>query len=122
MLVRGIRGATTVARDGTREVLEATRELLETLQEQNGFEITDIASILFTVTRDIRSVFPAEAARGIGWDRVPLLCFQEIEVPGALPRCIRVLVHVNTTREQEEIKHIYLREAKSLRKDLIEQA
>lgn len=122
MLVRGIRGATTVAEDSNREVLEATRELLETIQEQNDFKVTDIASILFTVTRDIRSVFPAEAARGIGWDRVPLLCFQEIEVPGSLPRCIRVLVHVNTNRNQENIKHIYLREARALRQDLLEQA
>ncbi|MDD2510475.1 MAG: chorismate mutase [Syntrophomonas sp.] len=71
-----------------------------------------------TVTADIRSAFPAAAARAIGWDKVPLLCFQEIEVPDSLPRCIRVLLHVNTVKNQQEIKHIYLKAARSLRRDL----
>lgn len=118
MLVRGIRGATTVGSDTVEEVLEATRELLEIIREENEFAVEDIASALFTVTADVRSVFPAAAARSIGWDKVPLLCFQEIEVPDALERCIRVLVHVNTDKRQDEIKHIYLKEAQSLRADL----
>lgn len=118
MLVRGIRGATTVTADTVEEVLQATRELLELIRQENQFEIEDIASALFTVTADVRSVFPAAAARSIGWDKVPLLCFQEIEVPNALPRCIRVLVHVNTEKKQAEIKHIYLKDAQSLRTDL----
>jgi len=118
LLVRGIRGATTVKKDRPEDVLKATRELLELMQKENAFTMEDIASVLFTVTSDIRSAFPAEAARAIGWDKVPLLCFQEIEVPGALPRCIRVLVHINTDKSQEEIKHIYLREARQLRQDL----
>ncbi|MGE5391460.1 MAG: chorismate mutase [Deltaproteobacteria bacterium] len=118
MLVRGIRGATTVNSDTVEEVLQATRELLEQIRNENDLNIEDIASALFTVTADVRSVFPAAAARSIGWDKVPLLCFQEIEVPDALPRCIRVLVMVNTDKSQEDIKHIYLKEAQSLRTDL----
>lgn len=120
MLMRGIRGATTVERDEAELVLEATRELLEIIQKENAFDIEDVASALFTVTSDIRSVFPAAAARSIGWEKVPLLCFQEIEVAGALPGCIRVLVHVNTDKRQEEIKHIYLKGSQVLRKDLME--
>lgn len=120
MLVRGIRGAITVSRDDRSEILEATGELLGRIQRDNEFEPEHVASALFTVTSDIRSVFPAEAARLMGWDKVPLLCFQEIEVPGSLPLCIRVLVHVNTHKKQEEIRHIYLREAQCLRQDLID--
>lgn len=120
-MVRGIRGATTVSTDTVEEVLLATRELLEIIRKENDFAVEDIASALFTVTADIRSVFPAAAARSIGWDKVPLLCFQEIEVPDALARCIRVLVHVNTDKRQDEIKHIYLKEAQSLRADLQKQ-
>lgn len=119
MLVRGIRGAITIKEDTAAEVLESTRELLTVMQENNEFKVEDIASVLFTVTSDIRAAFPAQAARAIGWDKVPLLCFQEIEVPGALPRCIRVLVHVNTCKSQEEIKHVYLKGAQQLRQDLI---
>lgn len=122
MLMRGIRGATTIERDEPEMVLEATRELLEKIQKENAFEIKDVASALFTVTSDIRSVFPAAAARSIGWEKVPLLCFQEIEVAGSLPGCIRVLVHVNTDKSQEEIKHIYLKGAQVLRKDLLEKS
>ncbi len=118
MLVRGIRGATTVNQDNVEEILDATRELLQIMQKENDFAIDDIASALFTVTSDLRSVFPAAAARSIGWEKVPLMCFQEIEVPGSLPRCIRVMLHVNTDKSQNEIKHIYLKEAQGLRIDL----
>lgn len=118
MIMRGIRGATTVNEDRVEQVLQATRELLQIMQEENDFAIEDVASALFTVTSDVRSVFPAAAARSIGWDKVPLMCFQEIEVPESLPLCIRVLVHVNTDKSQGEIKHIYLKEARSLREDL----
>ncbi|MEN6327211.1 MAG: chorismate mutase [Syntrophomonas sp.] len=118
MQVRGIRGATTVKEDLPEEIMQATRELLEIVQAENDFRIEEVASALFTVTSDIKSVFPAAAARSIGWDKVPLLCFQEIEVPSALPLCVRVLVHVNTDKGQNEIKHIYLKEAQSLRRDL----
>lgn len=119
MWVRGIRGATTIKEDNPGEVVAATRELLETLCRENEFEHEDIASILFTVTGDIRSAFPAEAARQMGWGLVPLLCFQEIEVAGSIPLCIRVLITINTDKRQNEIHHVYLREAMKLRPDLI---
>lgn len=121
MMMRGIRGATTVTEDSVEEIMQATRELLQIMQQENAFVIDDVASALFTVTSDLRAVFPATAARSIGWEKVPLLCFQEIEVPGSLRLCIRVLVHVNTEKSQQEIKHIYLKEARSLRQDLIEE-
>jgi len=118
MQVRGIRGAITIDADTKNQILSATQQLLTAIQAANDFQPEDIASILFTVTPDLRSAFPAEAARLMGWDRVPLLCFQEIEVPGSLPRCIRVLIHINTNKTQESIKHIYLGQAQSLRPDL----
>ncbi len=118
MLVRGIRGATTVEEDQVNEILAATSELLQIMKEENQIDMEDIGSILFTTTSDLRAAFPALAARKIGWDKVPLLCFQEIEVPDALPRCIRVLMHVNTDKKQDEIKHIYLKEARQLRQDI----
>lgn len=118
MPVRGIRGATTITADNADEVLAATSELLEHLQRANMFAPEAIASILFTVTSDIQSAFPARAARLMGWDLVPLMCFQEIEVAGSLPLCIRVLILLNTEQRQDEIKHVYLREAESLRRDL----
>lgn len=118
MTVRGIRGATTVLSDNTDEVLAATSELLEHLQRANLFAPEDIASILFTVTRDIKSAFPAKAARLMGWAMVPVICFQEIEVAGSLPLCIRALILLNTDQRQDQIQHIYLREAESLRRDL----
>ncbi len=86
--------------------------------EANGIGPDQIASVLFTATRDLTSVFPAQAARELGWTKTPLICAQEIDVPGALPRCIRVLMLVNTERTQEEIRHIYLKGAKALRPDL----
>lgn len=118
MLVRGIRGAITVTADQRQAVIEATYELLLKIQSENNFNTEDIVSVLFTVTPDIKSVFPAEARRLLGWDSVPLMCFQEIEVENALPLCIRVLVHINCDKKQTEIKHIYLENAVTLRKDL----
>lgn len=118
MYVRGIRGATTVERDQPEEIIAATAELLEVMQKKNGFITEDIASALFTVTRDLTAAFPARAARLMGWNQVPLLCFQEIDVKGALPRCIRVLLHINTEKQQNDIVHVYLRDAKVLRQDL----
>jgi chorismate mutase len=118
-MLRGVRGAITVDTDQAEKVLEATQELLLTMQRENSILVEDIASILFSTTADIRSVFPAQAARSIGWVHVPLMCFQEIEVPGSLPMCIRVLMHINTNKPQSEIRHIYLKEASKLRPDLI---
>jgi len=118
--VRGIRGATTVEADEPGHILEATRELLEVMLEENGIDDFDvIASIFFTTTQDLRSTFPAEAARALGMTMVPLLCNQEIPVPGRLPRCVRVMMQVNTRKTQEEMRHIYLREAVRLRPDIV---
>jgi chorismate mutase len=114
---RGVRGATTVVSADRETVLQATRELLAALIRANGIESTDVASALFTTTTDITSVFPATAARQLGWLDVPLMCGHEMEVEGALRRCIRVLLHWNTDRPQAEIRHIYLREARILRPD-----
>jgi chorismate mutase len=119
MTMRGIRGATTIEFDQADQVLSATCELLEAICSANSqLQTTDIASALFTMTADIASANPARAARQLGWDRVPMMCAQEIPIPGGLPRCIRVLIHWNTDREQADIHHIYLREAVILRPDL----
>ena len=119
MSVRGIRGATSVEQDSATEIHDATRELLEQVVQANGIESFDeIASIIFTTSPDLTSTFPAEAARAIGMSQVPLLCASEIAVPGSMPRCIRVLLHWNTARRQDEIVHVYLREAKKLRPDV----
>ncbi len=117
--VRGIRGATTVTVDAADAILEATEELVRELVASNGIVPEDVASALFTVTPDLRAEFPAAAARRMGWTMVPLLNFTEIGVPGRLEKCIRVLVHVNTSRSQAEMVHVYLREAVSLRPDLV---
>jgi chorismate mutase len=112
---RGIRGATT-ADDNTREaILMATRELLERLIEQNGLQAGDIASAIFSTTPDLNAEFPAVAARELGWLDTALLCTHEMAVPGSLPRCVRVLVHWNTTLRADEIRHVYLRDARRLR-------
>ncbi len=118
MAVRGIRGAITIPEDSAAEVLQATTELLEEIIKQNELKSPDLASIIFTVTQDIKSIFPANAARSMGLNLVPLLCSLEIGVTGSLPLCIRVLVHVNTNKSQEEIKHVFLRDASKLREDL----
>lgn len=119
MEVRGIRGATTVDLDSPEEIRSATRELLEALISENAIESFEgLASVFLTTTPDLTSAFPAEAARELGMHLVPLLCASEIAVPGALPRCIRVLLHVNTDRPQREIRHVYLREARKLRPDV----
>jgi len=119
MPMRGVRGATTVNEDQADQVLAATQELLEAILSANfGMQTEDIASVLFTVTNDLSSGFPALAARRIGWDSVPMVCAREIPVPDSLPRCIRVLLHWNTDTPQSGIRHIYLREAVKLRPDL----
>lgn len=120
MAVRGIRGATTVSEDNAESVLEATRELLEEIIRLNDLDdFGEIVSAVFTTTPDLTSAFPAEAARGLGMNLVPLLCASEIAVPGGMSRCIRVLLHVNTERTQQEMVHVYLREAKRLRPDVV---
>jgi len=119
-MVRGIRGAITVDHNDAEEIRVATQELLQMILSENQLCTEDLVSAIFTVTSDLNADFPASSARGIGWQLVPLLCATEIPVPGSLPRCIRVLLHVNTTRSQKEIRHIFLRDAVFLRKDLID--
>ena len=120
MPIRGIRGATTVHADEPELILEATRELLEAILDANeGMKPDDVGSALFTVTDDLASTFPAQAARQMGWGLVPMMCAREIPVPGSLRRVIRVLVHWNTELPQREITHIYLKDAVKLRPDLV---
>jgi len=120
MPTRGVRGATTVAADEPDLILQATRELLEgILAENEHMRPEDIASAIFTVTEDLVSTFPAQAARQMGWNLVPMLCAREIPVPGSLRKVIRVLVHWNTEIPQSEVTHIYLKDAIKLRPDLV---
>jgi chorismate mutase len=112
---RGIRGATTVESNNQEEILAATTELLQLLIERNNLHPDQVASVIFTATDDLDAEFPAAAARSLGWEATALMCAREIPVPGSLRKCIRVLIHVNTTRSAAEIQHVYLREAISLR-------
>jgi chorismate mutase len=117
-LCRGVRGATTVEANSRDAILKATRQLLALMIRRNKIEPADVASAIFTVTRDLNAEFPALAARQMGWLDVPLLCGYEIEVPGGLTACVRILVHWNTERDQKEIHHVYIHDAVSLRPDL----
>ena len=120
MAIRGVRGATTVSADEPDLILEATRELLEAILDANeNMKPEDVGSAFFTVTDDLASTFPAQAARQMGWSLVPMVCAREIPVPGSLPLAIRVLVHWNTDVPQNKITHVYLREAVKLRPDLV---
>ena len=119
MSVRGIRGATTVDSDDPALIRVAARELMEEILKRNQItDFDDVISAVFTTTEDLVSAFPAEAARAMGMNQVPLLCAREIPVPGSMPRCIRVLLHVNSNRTPKEMEHVYLREAQRLRPDL----
>lgn len=117
-MIRGIRGAITVTENSTDQIQSATQEMLQAILRENSLTVEDIISALFTVTPDLNAAFPASSARAIGWERVPLLCCTEIPVPGALMLCIRVLLHVNTEKTQQEVHHVYLRNAIQLREDL----
>lgn len=119
MFFRGIRGAITADGDDKAAIAAATKRLLTEMTRRNAIEIDDIASILFTVTADLRAGFPALAARELGWTWVPMLHACEIDVPGSLGRCIRVLMHVNTAKQPAEIEHVYLDGATVLRPDLM---
>ncbi len=114
---RGVRGATTVGADDRESVLKATRELLALMIRLNNIDSTQVASAIFTTTPDIVAVFPATAARQMGWLDVPLMCAHEISVPGSLGLCIRILLHWNTDKSQQAIQHVYLHEARTLRPD-----
>jgi len=117
MRCRGIRGATTVDENVPAAILEATTELLAELVRANSLDVEDIASAVFSTTTDLDAEFPAVAANTMGWTNVALMCGHEMQVPGSLQRCLRVLLHVNTEKSQHEIVHVYLRGAKVLRPD-----
>ena len=118
MMCRGVRGATTADGNTRDDILTASIQLLALMIRSNDIDPTDVSSAIFTVTRDLNAEFPALAARQLGWSDVPLLCSYEIDVPGSLPRCIRVLVNWNTEKKQKEIVHTYIKQAKQLRPDL----
>lgn len=118
MRVRGLRGAITVEADDAEAISAATAELLREMLERNEVAPEDLISVVFTATPDLTAGFPAAAARSLGISDVPLLCAAEIAVPGALPRCVRVLMHVYTDAERGSLRHVYLRGAEALRTDL----
>jgi chorismate mutase len=118
MPCRGVRGATTADADTSEAILEATRQLLALMIRQNGIEPEDVASAIFTTTPDLTAEFPALAARQLGWLHVALMCSHELEVPGSLPRCVRVLLHWNTDVPGDQVVHVYIKEAAKLRSDL----
>lgn len=117
--VRAVRGATTVVADEPGLIREAVTELLEAILDDNDIVPADVISVVFTATPDLVSEFPAHAARLLGWTDIPLLCAQELPVAGALPRCVRVMIHAETRRTRSEVRHAYLRDAVLLRADLL---
>lgn len=116
--VRAIRGATQISIDSKAEIESATVELVSAILEQNQLSANDLISIIFTATPDIHANFPAAAARTMGLGHVPLICAQELDVPGALPLVIRAMVHANLEADLSEVRHVYLHGAKALRQDL----
>lgn len=118
MFCRGVRGATTVEANDRDGILSETRKLLALMIRLNEIRSEDIASAVFSLTADLNAEFPALAARQLGWLDVPLLCTHEVDVPGSLRRCVRVLVHWNTPKAQQEVRHVYINEATRLRPDL----
>ncbi|SMC06465.1 chorismate mutase [Sulfobacillus thermosulfidooxidans DSM 9293] len=118
-LIRGIRGATQVDRDEAHHILERTQELLLEMARANDIRPEDMSSICFTMTPDLHATFPAEAARQIGWQYVPVICMRELDVPHGLPMTVRILMQAETQKSQEEIRHIYQYGAVVLREDLV---
>jgi chorismate mutase len=120
MRCRGLRGATTARANTPEAILEATTELLTELMRANDLRVEDVASAVFTTTRDLNAEFPAVAANRMGWTNIALLCGHEMDVPGSLAMCVRVLLHVNTEKEPHELIHAYLRGATVLRPDRVQ--
>ena len=113
----GVRGATTCEENSSESILKASRELLALMIRQNGIRAEDVASAIFSTTRDLDAEFPALAARQLGWWDVALMCINELDVPGSLRRCIRILLHWNTDKSADKIVHVYIKEAARLRPD-----
>jgi chorismate mutase len=120
MRMRAVRGATTVERDENEILIKATAELIQEMMKRNDLTKDDLVSLIFTATPDLTSEFPAAAARSLGISDVPLLCATEIAVRGAIPRCVRVMMHVYTDRDYSTLRHVYLGDARQLRTDLPE--
>jgi len=120
-LVRAVRGAITAENNTVENIIEATKVLLTKIVEENRIERNDIISIIFSVTKDLDAVFPAVAARQLGWTDIALMCTNEVDFPVSLGKCIRVLMHINTEKSNKDIKHVYLRDARVLRPDLDKQ-
>jgi chorismate mutase len=119
-VIRGVRGAITVHENNEGEIVSATQRLAREVIKENRINPESVASVFISVTEDVTAGFPAKALRSIeGWSLVPVMCMQEIPVPGSLSKCIRIMFHVNTDARQEDVKHIYLEGAKVLRPDLI---
>jgi len=118
MQCRGVRGATTADANTREEILAATRQLLALMIRVNNIDPADVGSAVFSLTRDLDAEFPALAARQLGWLDVPLLCTYEVDVPGSLRKCVRVLLHWNTDMPQQDIHHVYVKDAVKLRPDL----
>lgn len=118
MMIRGVRGATTVESNSPEAILDATKELLAAMTKVNEIDVDSVGSAFFTLTQDLNAEFPAVAARQMGWTDVPLLCGHEMNKPGALPMCLRILLHVNTEKPAKDMKHVYLRGARVLRPDI----
>lgn len=118
MAVRAVRGAIQIDADDRQQILDATTELLTAVLDTNSFTADDLISVVFTATPDLKAEFPAYAARQMGIVDVPLLCAGEIDVPGAMPRVLRLLAHVETDRSRAQVRHVYLRGAAALRTDL----
>ena len=118
MICRGVRGATTVENNNREEILTATRQLLALMIRLNDIQPEDVGSAIFSITHDLNAEFPALAARQLGWLDVPLICTHEVNVPGSLSHCIRILLPWNTDKAQDAIKHVYIKDAIKLRPDL----
>ncbi|MEU5993354.1 chorismate mutase [Spirillospora sp. NPDC047418] len=118
MAVRAVRGATQIDADDRDQILAATTELVSAVMARNELSTDDVISVIFTVTPDLTAEFPALAARKLGFHEVPLLCATEIGVPGALPRVIRLMAHIETGRPRSGVQHVYLRGATALRLDI----
>ncbi|MCX8132146.1 MAG: chorismate mutase [Clostridia bacterium] len=117
-MVRAIRGAITVENNTVDDIINETKTLLCEIEKANGINQDDVISVFFSSTKDLDAVFPAVAARQLGWTDVALMCTNEVDVPGSLRKCVRVLIHINTDKSNKDIKHIYLKGAKVLRPDL----
>lgn len=118
-MIRGVRGATTINNNVHEEIVDETERLLREMVKKNNIKPKEVASVLISVTEDITAAFPAQALRRLdGWTHVPVMCMREIPVPNSLPKCIRIMMHVNTKIAQENIIHVYLEKAVCLRPDL----